>query len=184
MINILRGSEMKDSQRKTYRDETPERGSVRPFLPEGESHLHESGLENIDISIMRDSHSKMSPEKTSRTKLVFDQEPTEIDYLKLREELREIREENHRLKNYVSMLKSELISVAHNKVPPELQSPMSRLFLLSGNKDGHEHQPKSGCNRLSQEREERSRCNRRAELDTAKSEHELQQESPSRQLIS
>jgi chromosome segregation ATPase len=127
MINILRGSDMKDSQRKTMREETPERRTVRPFLPEGEGLFHETGLDNIEISLMRDSYSKMSPDRgSSKAKLAFDQEPQESDYIKLREELREIREENHRLTNYVSLLKSELITVAHHKVPPELQSPMSK----------------------------------------------------------
>jgi chromosome segregation ATPase len=129
MMNILRGSEMKESQRNTYRDEvTPERGMVRPFVTEGEGNIPEFALENMDISIMRDSPSKLSNDRlSSRGKLQFEQtEPMESDYLKLREELRETREQNYKLKNHISLLKSELINVAHNKVPPELTSPMSR----------------------------------------------------------
>ena len=123
MLNFLKTAEMKS------KDVSPIKYEKRGEIMDGDSHLQESILDRMEMSMMRDSPGKIN---VSKSMIIGNlSNDRDDDYGRLRDELHQINTENHHLKNHITALKNELINVAHSRVPPELQSPMSIHILIS-----------------------------------------------------
>ena len=123
MLNFLKTAEMKS------KDVSPIKYEKRGEIMDGDSHLQESILDRMEMSLMRDSPGKINVSKSMIIGNISNNR--DDDYGRLRDELHQINTENHHLKNHITALKNELINVAHSRVPPELQSPMSIHILTS-----------------------------------------------------
>ena len=123
MLNLLRTQELKEGAR--FRDMSPSK--------QGDDFADELQLS------MRGSPSKTNMMLTQSMPPI----PEEASYKELsalRDQIIKLNQDNHNLKNQVSLLKSELISVAHGKMPPELTSPISKqTFNHSGNQRRRQH---------------------------------------------
>ena len=106
MLNFLKTQEMRDLKDTRIRD-------ISPIAHERDREDKENTLDDMDISL------RASPLKP---RFGEDQELLN-ECMRLRDELLRLTSENETLRNSVSLLKSELIVVAHNRVPPELTSP-------------------------------------------------------------
>ena len=105
MINFLKTQEMREMKDGRLKE-------ISPIAYEKGGEERESMLDEMDISL-RGSPAKKFGEENELLK----------ECMYLRDELQRVVVENENLRNSISLLRSELINVAHNRVPPEMTSP-------------------------------------------------------------